>query len=242
MGWEADCGRMRYNYSNIPGGALIRERPKESRPRELLVRNGAASLDDDELLCVLIGSGTKDCPVDVLARRVRDCLDAHPGAVGCSHKALCQEAGLGAAKAAAICAAMELGRRFNFGLRRQITEPRHVYPLVKHYASRPQEVFLAVLLNGAHEVFDIKVVTIGLVNRTLVHPREVFAYAVEARSCAVVLAHNHPSGNLEPSPDDLAVTREMVRAGEVLGIKVLDHLIFSEDGFISLADQGLVPG
>ena len=94
------------------------------------------------------------------------------------------------------------------------------------------------MLNGAHELMGVNVVTVGLVNRTIVHPREVFSEPIKLRATAIVLAHNHPSGNLEPSPDDLEVTLRIRKAGLLLGIEVLDHIIFSTDDYMSMAESG----
>ena len=135
-------------------------------------------------------------------------------------------------------AALELLRRiFN---NRSCRCPEDIYRLVQHYAyeSPHQECFISVLLNGAHEIIKPVLVTKGLVNRTLCHPREVFAEAVTERATAVILCHNHPSGNLDPSADDLEVTLRMRKAGQLLGIEVLDHIIFSQTAYKSLAESG----
>jgi len=116
--------------------------------------------------------------------------------------------------------------------------PKSVYDYLRRYGREAQEHFLVVLLDGAHKIKYVKVVSIGLVNRTLVHPREVFAVCIEHRATACIIAHNHPSGNLEPSADDLEVTMRLRKAGLLLGIEVLDHLIFSDSGYHSMAECG----
>lgn len=135
-------------------------------------------------------------------------------------------------------AALELLRRIvsNKSCRR----PEDIFQFVRHcaYESPKQEVFLVVLLNGAHEFIKTVLVSKGLVNRTICHPREVFAEALMERSTAIVLCHNHPSGCLEPSDDDLEVTLRMRKAGRLLGIEVLDHIIFSQTAYRSLAETG----
>lgn len=136
-------------------------------------------------------------------------------------------------------AALELGRR-QYGSGTRVGSPRDLYPLVAHYADRKQERFLCVSLNGAHEIIATRVVTVGLVNRTMVHPREMFADPITDRACAVVLAHNHPSGKLEPSAEDRDITKRLVEAGEVLGIAVLDHLVISTTGYYSFVEHGLM--
>lgn len=114
--------------------------------------------------------------------------------------------------------------------------PAAIYESIKHYGLKPQEHFIVVLLDGAHQIIKHEVVTIGLVNRTLVHPREVFTSAIIERATAVIIAHNHPSGNLTPSPDDIEVTQRLKKAGEILGVSVLDHIIFSACDYHSMGE------
>lgn len=116
--------------------------------------------------------------------------------------------------------------------------PAAIYETIKHYGLQKQEHFIVVMLDGAHNIIKHVVVTMGLVNRTLVHPREVFAPALIERATAIVIAHNHPSGNLEPSPDDIEVTTRLKRAGQLLGVDVLDHIIFSASSYRSLQETG----
>ena len=135
-------------------------------------------------------------------------------------------------------AALELLRRIVSN--KTCRSPEDIFQLVRHHAyeSPSQEVFLVVMLNGAHEFVRTVLVSKGLVNRTICHPREVFAEPLMERATAVVLCHNHPSGNLEPSADDLEVTLRMRKAGQLLGIEVLDHIIFSQTAYRSLAETG----
>jgi len=147
---------------------------------------------------------------------------------------------MGEAKASAVCAALELGRRL-FGVRdRKVASPGDVWPLVSHWSDRKQERFICCSLNGAHELIAARVVSIGLVNRTVVHPREVFADPIMDRACAVIVAHNHPSGRLDPSQEDREITRRLKEAADTLGIALLDHIIFSGEGFYSFVEHGLL--
>jgi DNA repair protein RadC len=116
--------------------------------------------------------------------------------------------------------------------------PTDVLPLVRHYADRKQEHFICISINGANEVITTRVVSVGLVNKTQVHPREVFADPITDRASAIIVAHNHPSGGLLPSQEDLEITKQLTSAGEVLGIKVLDHMIFNDKGYYSLLEKG----
>ncbi len=135
-------------------------------------------------------------------------------------------------------AALELTRRITCN--RSCSEPSDIFNVVRHYAydNPHQEHFIVVTLDGSHSIIRPRLVSTGLVNRTLAHPREVFAPALEDRAAAVIVAHNHPSGHLEPSTGDLEVTARLRKAGELMGIPVLDHIIFSQDSFRSLAESG----
>ena len=141
------------------------------------------------------------------------------------------------AKATLICVALGIGRRRLSAKRKQLLFPSDVFPFIRHYGTRQQNFFLSIALNGAQEILSISVVSVGSVNHTLVHPREVFSKALKEHSISVVLAHNHPSGILTPSLDDIKVTKRLKKAGEILGIKVLDHLIFSDESFLSMLEK-----
>ncbi len=218
---------------NTPSDQRIKDMAVHDRPRERMVSGGAESLSDLELLAILIGSGNKERPVNSIAKQLLEVMDKK---AIIAHEDILAIQGLGMAKTTLICAALELGRRRLPAKKRQISTPGDIYPLISHYAGRMQEHFLSVALNGAHEVLSVSVCSIGLVNRTLVHPREVFVEAVRQRATAILVAHNHPSGNLEPSVEDRDVTRRLKQAGDIIGIKVLDHLVFSEDGYFSMLE------
>jgi len=215
----------------------IKEMPPQERPRERMMSVGPMGMSDIELLCMMLGSGNRGRPVQDIATDILQIID-RKGQTDVEVSDLCNVPGLGNAKASAICACLELGRRFSFSKARTCRSPASVFELIRHYGDRLQENFIVVMLNGAHELIGVNVVTIGLVNKTLVHPREVFSEPLKLRATAVILAHNHPSGNLEPSPDDLEVTMRIKKAGLLLGIEVLDHIIFSLDGYRSLSESG----
>lgn len=214
----------------------ISDLPEELRPRELLASRGAEYLTDIQLIQILLGSGTRGKGVHLLAEEVLTVIDTVKGDL--QPAVLTVIPGLGKAKAAVICAALEFSRRRLCPSRRKITSPADILPAVSHFADRKQEHFLSVSLNGAHEVIGVHVVSVGLVNRTLVHPREVFAEALVERAAAVIAAHNHPSGNVEPSGEDAEITGRLKSAGEVLGIHLLDHIIFSCRGYYSFLEAG----
>jgi len=193
-------------------------------------------MSDIELLAVLLGSGTKRASVLDLAAKVLRALDGRLDRVRADE--LQSIAGVGKAKACQITAALELARRHIAKGRHVIREAADAVPYLQSIRAKKQEHFVCVSLNGANEVIEARIVTVGLLDTNQVHPREVFADPIGDRAAAVVVAHNHPSGTLEPSPEDLALTRRLVKAGELLGIRVLDHLIVTAHGFLSLHEAG----
>lgn len=211
---------------------------ESDRPREKLLRNGPQALSDKELLAILIGKGTAGMDVMTLAGNLARLIDEK----GLTVKAedLAQFEGIGDAKATAILAAIEFARRRIKPEGAKIETPADLLPHVRHYADRKQEHFLCATINGANELLNVRVISIGLVDRSPVHPREVFADAVADRACAVMLAHNHPTGPLQPSDADLETTRRIREAGDIMGIAVLDHLIFNRTGYFSFLEEGSV--
>jgi DNA repair protein RadC len=208
----------------------------KNRPRERLLARGCQALSDQELLSILLNTGIRGKNVFSLAAEILEMLDRNKGIPPI--KDLLRIGGLGQTKACAIVALLEFGRR-RWERAARVHKPGDVYNLVRHFADRKQERFIAVSLNGAHEVIAVRVVTIGLVNRTMVHPREVFSDPLQDRASAVCVAHNHPSGKLEPSSEDNNITLALRRAARILGINFLDHVIFSETGYFSYAKEGL---
>ncbi len=123
----------------------------------------------------------------------------------------------------------------------RLSNPRDAYAAFGRYARARTERFVTASLNGAHDIIKVRIITIGLINRTIVHPREIFRPAILDGAVALVIGHNHPSNRLDPSPEDLAITRRLRDAGELIGIPVLDHIIFGRDGFVSFVERGLIP-
>ncbi|MCL1812468.1 MAG: DNA repair protein RadC [Treponema sp.] len=217
--------------------ACVRDLPKEKRPRERLLCEGPEKLSDRELLSILLNTGIKGKSVHILAEELLNKLDGNNGIPSC--KELTEIAGLGESKAATIAAVLELGRR-RWGVREiSLRSPEDVYNLIKHYADRRQERFLCISLNGAHEVLAVRVVTVGLVNKTIIHPREVFSDPLQDRASAICVAHNHPSGKLKPSGEDNEITRQLRDSADILGINFLDHIIFSAEGYYSYSQAAL---
>ena len=208
------------------------------QPREKAREYGISVLSDQELLQILIGSGQKGCPVNKIAGDLINLLDKHTEMPGLTE--LMQVKGMGMARSTLIAAALEFSRRHYLPSHNRISHPGEIYPLLSHMADRPQEFFFTISLNGAHEHIKTRQVSQGLINKTIVHPREVFAGPLQDRSAALIVAHNHPSGNLEPSREDREITRRLKEAGDLLGIPLLDHLIFCRMGYFSFLEEGLM--
>jgi len=230
---------MKYN-TNIIKASTIKELPPSSRPREKLEASGASSLSDLELLCIIIGSGNKKDGVQTLAKKLLTLLDLTSTDCEIDLTEIQKIPGIGKAKATMIGASLEFGRRRIPIKRRSIRNAGDLFPYIRHYAEREQECFLCASLNGAHELMEIKVVSIGLVNRTLVHPREVFSQPLKEKATSIIVAHNHPSGILVPSEEDKTVTKQLMKASKILGINLLDHLIFSQEEYFSLFEHDLM--
>ncbi|MDD1676476.1 MAG: DNA repair protein RadC [Methanomicrobiales archaeon] len=215
----------------------MRDIAEIDRPREKLIVKGAASLRDEELIAAIIGSGARGKDVMVVAREIAALLV--PGKQPAPQD-LMSINGIGEAKASQILACFELSRRYLTKSLLRITSPEQVPPFVCDILDKKQEHFLCLMLNGANEVIGRKDVTVGLLNHTLVHPREVFAEAIEKRAASVILVHNHPSGSLDPSQQDIAITRQLAESGTVLGIQVHDHVIVTRQHYTSMRERGLM--
>jgi len=221
--------------------AGIRGWPEAERPRERLIERGAHSLTDAELLAILLRVGTRGrTAVDVARDLLREA-----GSLKALAEMLPAElekrSGIKTAKAAALLAAFELGRRL-------LSEPDRPRPVFRSSADvwhwfaakrtgRRREIFEIVLLSTSHRLLKTKVVTVGTLNLALVHPRDVFREAIVMDAAGVVVLHNHPGGDPAPSEEDVALTRQLVRAGEAVGIPVLDHIILGADRYFSFADS-----
>jgi DNA repair protein RadC len=204
-------------------------------PRELMLAGGPGCLSDQQLVETILGSGIRGKDIKKLAEEVLELYDRFGPEL--SSDQLIMINGLGVAKTTLLCAAMELGRRMYRPASGKVREPSDALRFIRHYSDRKQEMFICISLNGAHEVIKTRVVSIGLVNRTIVHPREVFADPLGDRASAIIVAHNHPSGNTEPSLEDEEVTVRLRHTGEILGIQLLDHIIFSGDSYYSFNEN-----
>jgi DNA repair protein RadC len=213
------------------------------RPREKLQRLGVTSLGDNELLAVVLGHGRANASALDLANAVLTGLAGSDRLARVRFDDLRRIPGIGSARAAQILAAVELGRRTltRVGRERiQITSPRILAEmLLPQYGSRAVEHFGIVLLDTKHRVLRTTIMTVGTVDASIVHPREIFREAASAGAAAIVLFHNHPSGDPEPSQDDVTLTRRLVAAGVLMGIDVVDHVILADARYCSLREKGL---
>ena len=212
------------------------------RPREKLARAGAASLGDNELIAVVLGQGGARVSALDLANAVLAAAGGIAGLARARHDELVAIGGIGGARAAQVLAAIELGRRIVSGAGReriQVTSPRSVAEfLMPQYGNRPVEQFGIVLLDTKHRVLRTTVLSVGTLDASIVHPREIFREATAGGAAAIVLFHNHPSGDPEPSRDDRRLTERLIAAGVVMGIDVLDHIILGDAQYFSFREKG----
>lgn len=213
--------------------AKMSDRRKDLRPREKLQARGAASLSDYELLMAIIGSGNAQADVTKIARDVQKLLKEKGSAL--TYDDLLGIKSLGPAKATQIMAGFELWRRqFEVSERPIIDSPEKAVEQLTDIRTKQQEYFVCLTLDGANRLIAKRIISIGTLTSSLVHPREVFSDAITDRAASIIVAHNHPSGNLQPSGADRAVTERLREAGELLGIALLDHLIITKDFFVKV--------
>jgi DNA repair protein RadC len=212
------------------------------RPREKLARLGVAALGDNELLALVIGSGTSQLDALALADLLLESQGGLHGLPAALHDQLVRIPGVGEARAAQVLASIELGRRTLLHEpeeRPQLLTPRDAaHYLLPEYGARPVEQFGVLLLDAKHRVIRTSLLTVGTLDRSVVHPREVFREAASSRAAAIILFHNHPSGDPTPSPEDIGLTQRMLAAGHIMGIEVLDHVVLAATKYASLRETG----
>ena len=208
----------------------LSDRHPNDRPREKLARYGTARLSDLELLMAIIGSGNARADVGKIAREVLKILRQKGGDI--SYDDLCGVVGLGEAKIPVIVASLELARRYLMDDERPVIDsPEKAVELLADIRDKKQEYFVCLTLDGANRLIAKRVVTIGTLTASLVHPREVFADAIADRAASIIVAHNHPSGGLEASQADREVTNRLRQAGELLRISLVDHIIITKNNY-----------
>ncbi len=248
--WEGLMGKVDYSVERTSG--RVCDMPERMRPREQMERVGVANVSDDVLLAIILRSGVSGANVVDLARGLISEFGSLTALAQASPDEICRRTkGLGKVKVQVLLAALEIGKRLmdeSTPERCKVKSPEDVAGLLRpHVRTLENEVFWAVLLDTRNCVIGRPVdITRGLVNASLVHPREVFRPAVGASAAAVIIAHNHPSGDPAPSAEDLRITRQLVKAGEVMDMKVLDHVVIGpavegrETDFVSIREEGLV--
>ncbi len=210
------------------------DRRKDLRPREKLAARGAASLSDYELLMAIIGSGNKQADVTKIARDLQKLLQDKGREL--TFDDLLSIGSLGPAKSTQIMAGFELWRRrFESSEQPVIDSPDKAADQLADIRDKKQEYFVCLTLDGANRLISKRIITIGTLTSSLVHPREVFAEAISDRAASIIVAHNHPSGNLQSSDADRQVTERLKEAGTLLGINLVDHIIVTSKDFASIA-------
>ncbi len=215
----------------------IKNIPKDLRPREKLQRLGAQNLADEELLAIILGSGTKDKDVITLSKELIEVGWKNLESMELSE--LTKVKGLGKVKAIQLKALIELSKRIvHPDRRKKISSPQDVYELVKDMFSEYKESLVCLYLDLGNRVVHIETVAVGTLNRVFSQPRDILKPAVECSAYGIIMVHNHPQGILVPSEEDIAFTRRVRDACELLGFELLDHLILNGEGFISLRETG----
>ncbi|WP_368488546.1 DNA repair protein RadC [Clostridium sp. BJN0013] len=222
----------------------IMDLPKNERPRERLFRYGSEALSNPELLAVILGTGIKGENIVSLSNRIIKNNGGLNGVFNSDLEDFMSISGVGKAKAAKIVAMVELSKRFKSyrdGDNYRICSPKDAAVLVmEEMRGMKQEHLKVILLNTKNMVIGIKNVFIGSLNSSIVHPREIFFYAIKKNSASIILCHNHPSGDPSPSNEDVNVTFRLKKCGELLGIQLVDHLIIGNGIFISLKEKGIL--
>ncbi len=229
---------------NKESSFTVRDLPRQERPRERLQKFGAEALSAQELLALIIGRGIPKKSVMSIAQELITKFGNIKAIGQATIEELSQIKGIGLAKAAQIKASFELGKREELEpefKNYDIKDPEAVVKAIRAgIKDKAKEHFKLILLNPRNKIIGISTISIGTLNASLVHPREVFKDAIKHSAASVVLAHNHPSGDPEPSEDDLKITKKLVESGNILGIEVLDHIVIGKNNFCSFKERGLI--
>lgn len=223
----------------------IKKMPENERPREKLMRYGSKTLSNSELIAILIRTGSKKQSALELANIL---LSHHEKGIrflaNCTVEELSKIKGIGKSKACQIIAAVELGNRLSrssLEIKRRIKSPKDVTDMfINDMRFLEKEHFKVVFLNTKNEIITFETISIGSLNASIVHPREVFNRAIKKSSASIILLHNHPSGNPEPSKEDINITKRLAEAGHIIGIEVLDHIIIGDGSYYSLKENSLI--
>lgn len=223
----------------------IKEIPKEERPRERLINLGVEKLSNEELLAILLKSGTKNSSVKILANNILKELNTITDLKEMTFEKLIKIKGIKQAKACELLASIELGRRINQKFNNinqiKIVDSSSIFEYYKNILEdKKQEHFYCVYLNTKNEIIKDKLLFVGTINESLVHPREVFKEAYLLSASSIICIHNHPAGSINPSNNDILITKQLKEVGMILGIKILDHIIIGKDKYYSFMDSGKI--
>ncbi|MEK7633964.1 MAG: DNA repair protein RadC [Patescibacteria group bacterium] len=225
----------------------LHDLPIDERPRERLVKYGVESLSLQELLSLIFGRGVKGQSVVNISQKLISTFDSLGRLSEASTEELKKIKGLGLAKACQLKACFEISRRLEKEeslikhKNKIIKQPKNLYPLLKEkIINFHKEYFIVASLDNRNKIISIDIISIGTLNSSLIHPRETFEVAIKNHAAVIIICHNHPSGELKPSGDDLIITQNLIKAGKLLGIEVSDHLIITKDGYYSFKEEKMI--
>ena len=228
----------------MPKSFTIRDLPKAERPRERLIKLGPEALSAQELLALIIARGIPGKSVINIAQELLSKFGNIKSVGETTIEQLCQIRGIGPAKAVQILACFEIGKRGELEIEQKKYDIKNPQAIVKairaSIKNKAKEHFKLIILDSRNKIIDITNVSVGTLNANLAHPREIFKDAITHNASSVILCHNHPSGDPEPSEDDQKITKQLLEAGKILGIEVLDHIIIGQESFTSLKDKKLL--
>lgn len=223
----------------------IKDLPLDDRPREKLILRGPQSLSDSELIAIILRTGTKGKSVVQISQEIIKKSGNLASLAVKTVSAFTKDEGIGKDKAATLAAVFEIAKRVNAQIKWfsdvKITSPEDVakifIPLLK---DEIKEHFFVLCLNSANKIIKYENISIGNLNSSVVHPREVFKVAIDNNSANIIVLHNHPSGNLEPSNEDISITKKLVESGKILGIEIFDHIIIAGNQYLSFVEKRLI--
>lgn len=222
----------------------IKELREDERPRERLVSNGAGSLSDSELIAILLGTGTNKKSAIDIGREILENYGDLNNLISCDLSQFKRIKGIGTAKAVTLAATFEVARRIKakpYNQKYVITSPNDLANyFIPKFRGLMKEEFYVIILNSSNQIIRETLISSGLLNASLVHPREVFRLAITENAASIILIHNHPTGNINPSKEDISITNQLVESGKLIDIKVLDHLIIAGEDYYSFAKNGLI--
>lgn len=234
-------------YKKYINTYTLHDLPVNERPRERLIKHGVESLSLQELLSLIFGRGVKGESVTNISQKLISVFKSLDKLSDASIEELKETKGIGLAKACQIIACFEISRRLvkeeksNINKRSIIKTPKDIYLLFKEKITNfHKEYFLVASLDNRNKIINIDTISIGTLTSSLIHPRETYESAIKNHAAKIIIAHNHPSGELKPSKDDIVITDNLIKAGELLGIKLEDHLIITKDDYLSFREKRLL--